>query len=83
LNPIRKCVGCGGGSEKRELIRITGGGVDVTGKSPGRGAYLHKSADCLNKARKKRSVERALKQQVPEEVWESLTQSVFAEKRES
>jgi len=87
LIPVRKCVGCGGRSEKGELIRVTRAGVDLTGKTPGRGAYLHKDAECVKKAKKKRSLERGLKTQVPEDVWREiergLTQSVYAEKPES
>ena len=60
--PIRTCIGCGEGKPKRELIRIvktTEGEVliDSTGKKNGRGAYICKSEDCLNKVIKSKRLE--------------------------
>ena len=55
--PMRMCVGCGEMKPKKELIRIVTDpegnvSVDPTGKKAGRGAYICKSTDCLNKAGK-------------------------------
>lgn len=48
--PQRTCVGCRTVDEKRELIRIVrtaeGVQIDLRGKLPGRGAYLHDSRSC-------------------------------------
>ena len=49
--PVRTCVACGTSRPKRELIRIvrTPEGqveLDLTGKKPGRGAYLCPRAEC-------------------------------------
>ena len=48
--PQRTCVGCREVIAKRVLIRLvrTPGGVqvDLTGKLPGRGAYLHDRRSC-------------------------------------
>jgi predicted RNA-binding protein YlxR (DUF448 family) len=62
----RKCVGCGEFAGKKELLRVVKnqeGGIliDPTGKMNGRGAYLHKSAECSAAAKKKHALERALK----------------------
>ena len=46
--------------------------LDVTGKKNGRGAYLCKSAECLEKAIKSRGLERSLKAAIPQEVYENL-----------
>ena len=46
--------------------------VDRQGRLPGRGAYIHSSSDCLEVARKRRALERALGVPVPEEVWSSI-----------
>lgn len=75
--PIRRCVGCGEGKPKKELVRVVRGpdgavSLDETGKKAGRGAYLCHSAACLAKARKKKSLERAFEQPVPNEVYERL-----------
>jgi len=54
--PQRTCVGCRETLAKRTLIRIVrspdGVRVDPTGKSPGRGAYLHDRRVCWEKALK-------------------------------
>ena len=65
---MRKCVGCGEMKEKKQLIRIVKSpdsveseckiSVDLTGKKPGRGAYICNSSDCLAKAKKARKLEK-------------------------
>ena len=66
---------------KAELIRIVRrpeGGVEVDrqgGRLAGRGAYLHASNDCLETARKRRALERALGVPVPAEVWVEVSNS--------
>lgn len=75
--PIRRCVGCGEGKPKKELIRVvrTAEGdisLDATGRKAGRGAYLCHNGACLTKARKKRSLERAFSAQIPDEVYTRL-----------
>lgn len=87
--PLRKCNGCGEMKEKRELIRvvkapekkdengnvISGGEIslDLTGRKPGRGAYVCKNADCFEKARKARRFERSLSCKIPEDVYEQMS----------
>ena len=44
--------------------------LDRTGREPGRGAYLHSSPECLELARKRKLLERALKAPAPAEVWQ-------------
>ena len=71
--PMRKCVGCGEGKEKKEMIRILKTPedeiiLDTTGRANGRGAYICNSADCLAKAIKNKGLERSLKSQIPEDV---------------
>ena len=46
--------------------------LDVTGKKNGRGAYICKDAGCLEKARKKKALDRSLKIEISDEVYESL-----------
>ena len=59
---------------KRSLIRVVRGSdgsvsVDATLRASGRGAYLHDAAECREVARKRRSLERALKASLPEGFW--------------
>ena len=57
--PMRMCLGCGEMKPKRELIRVVKSkegdiSLDLTGKKSGRGAYICKSVECFEKARKAR-----------------------------
>lgn len=75
--PVRKCVGCQQMFPKRDLIRVvlTPEGeihLDATGKRNGRGAYLCQSAQCLQLARKRRALERALKTSIPGPLYDQL-----------
>ena len=75
--PQRQCVGCREMKEKRELLRIVKSpegviSLDFSGKKPGRGAYVCRRPECLQKARKNRSLERAFEIQIPAEVYETL-----------
>lgn len=74
--PMRKCTGCGEMKDKREMMRVLkceeGIILDMTGKKNGRGAYLCKSRECLEKAAKSKGLERSLKVQIPKEVYETL-----------
>lgn len=75
--PLRKCVGCQEQSPKRDLIRVvhTPEGevkLDFTGKQNGRGVYLCKKLECLKVARKRKSLERAIKTSIPDAVYDDL-----------
>jgi len=75
--PLRQCVGCGEMKGKKDMMRVlrTAEGdicLDTTGKKNGRGAYLCKSGECLNAARKNKGLERSFKMNIPNEVYDSL-----------
>lgn len=75
--PLRKCIGCSEMKDKRELVRIVRNkegeiSVDLTGKKPGRGAYICKSIDCLNKAQKAKRLERAFSTAIAPEIYDAL-----------
>ncbi len=75
--PMRKCTGCGEMKTKKELLRVLKTPedeiiLDATGRKNGRGAYLCHSVDCLNKAVKNKGLERSLKVNIPETVYEEL-----------
>lgn len=46
--------------------------MDLTGKLNGRGAYVCRSMDCLNKAIKTKAIERSLQTQISQEVYDKL-----------
>ncbi len=75
--PMRQCIGCGEMKSKKELLRILKTAedeitLDATGRKNGRGAYLCFSRDCLEKAIKKKGLERSFKMKIPKEVYERL-----------
>ena len=76
--PMRMCVGCGEMKPKKEMMRVVRTPedtfiLDVTGKKNGRGAYLCKNANCLEKAVRNKGLERSFQMRIPEEIMESLT----------
>jgi len=78
--PQRRCVGCRESKDQQNLIRLakdTEGNLSLEPKSPGRGVYLCRNADCLVKARKSKGLERSLKRAVPPEIYESLEALLF------
>ena len=79
--PMRMCVGCREMKPKRELLRVVKSpegqvSIDVTGRKPGRGAYVCRSAECMKKAIKQKQLERAFECPLGEETWESLMQEL-------
>ena len=74
---LRKCVATFEQLEKKELLRIVKNKegqvfVDLTGRANGRGAYLKKSKEALEIARKKKSLARALECDIPETVYQEI-----------
>lgn len=63
--PVRTCVGCRTRAGKSELLRVTArDGLclpDPRSRQPGRGAYLHTSLECLDRAERRRALPRALR----------------------
>lgn len=75
--PERTCIGCNEKKEKNKLIRIVKDqegniDVDLTGKANGRGAYICKNIECLEKAMKTKRLERSLKTKIDLQIYESL-----------
>ena len=75
--PLRICVATGEQLPKRELIRVVKNQegelfVDDTGKKNGRGAYLKRSKEAIELARKKGALKRALETDIPDEIYEEL-----------
>jgi predicted RNA-binding protein YlxR (DUF448 family) len=77
--PLRTCVACRLEAGKGELVRIVrraegGAAVDRSGSASGRGAYLHQAPDCIDNARKRKALDRALKTAVDPEIWAELAE---------
>lgn len=79
--PLRMCAGCGEMKTKKELVRVVRSpegeiSLDLTGRKPGRGAYVCKSIDCLKAARKGRRFEKAFSCKIPDEVYDRMEEEL-------
>ncbi|WP_294351797.1 YlxR family protein [uncultured Clostridium sp.] len=79
--PLRMCTGCMEMKPKKELIRVvkTPEGevcVDLTGKKSGRGAYICKSLECLEKAVKAKRLSRNLDVTIDDEIYNRLREEI-------
>jgi predicted RNA-binding protein YlxR (DUF448 family) len=63
--PVRTCIGCRERVAKPDLVRVVAAGdelvPDVAMRLPGRGAYLHRSLACLERAQRRKAFPRALR----------------------
>ena len=81
--PMRQCLGCREMKPKGELIRVVRSpeweiSLDFKGKKPGRGAYVCPNEQCLARAKKARSLERAFSAPIAPEVYEALEEQMKA-----
>ncbi|WP_297812142.1 RNase P modulator RnpM [uncultured Finegoldia sp.] len=79
--PLRKCVVCGENKPKENLMRVVfnkedGISVDLTNKKNGRGAYVCKNKDCVDKAKKSKRLNQVLKANVDTQIYEELLNHV-------
>ena len=75
--PLRKCVVTKEKLEKKDLLRVVKNNegkvfVDETGKANGRGAYIKKTVDTLEKAIKTKALDRHLETTISDEVYEEI-----------
>lgn len=75
--PLRTCVVTREKLEKKDLIRIVKNKenhvfIDITGKANGRGAYIKKDIETLEKAKKGKILDRHLEITVPDEIYDDL-----------
>ena len=79
--PMRSCVVTREKLPKQELLRIvktTDGNVlgDVSGKINGRGAYIKKDIEVLEKAKKSKILERVLETEISLDVYEEISKII-------
>lgn len=75
--PERRCISCNEKREKNELLRIVRTPeknieIDLTGKKNGRGAYICKSEECLNKIIKSKKLERSFEIEIKSDFYEEI-----------
>ena len=79
--PLRTCVVTKEQFPKNELLRVVRDNlgnvtVDETGKANGRGAYLKKDLDVLEKARKTKVLEKHLECEIEESVYDKIKEII-------
>ena len=79
--PMRSCVVTKEKLPKQELLRIvkttdSNVVIDDTGKINGRGAYIKKDIDVLDKAIKSKVLERHLEVSISEEVYDEIRKKI-------
>lgn len=76
---MRACILCRENFNKSELLRIVKYGdeikIDKTQKQNGRGAYICSNCIASENLLKKRVLDRAFKQKVPDEIYELLKEN--------
>ena len=75
--PQRTCIACCQKKYKKDLIRIVKNKeneikIDKTGKQEGRGTYICKSQECLEKAMKTKKITKFLERELPQEILDNL-----------
>lgn len=79
--PMRRCVATGELLPKKDLLRIvrTPEGelqIDLTGKANGHGAYLKKSSEAVETAKKNKALSKALGTDVSDALWRELLKAM-------
>lgn len=75
--PLRRCLACNEQVPKNELLRIVKSKdgeieIDLTGKKNGRGAYICKKEECLNKLIKSKRLEKNFEMEISSDFYESI-----------
>ena len=79
--PLRVCLGCREKMAKKDLVRLVRSPdgeiiLDLTGKKPGRGAYLCLREDCFIKAVKGKRLERNLQQSISSHLLAEIAETI-------
>lgn len=80
--PLRKCVVTQERLPKKDLLRIVKNNegevfVDLSSKANGRGAYIKKDLEVVEKAIKTKSLERALECNIPANVYDRIKKVII------
>ncbi len=83
--PMRSCIMSKEQLPKQELIRIVKNKegqvcVDLTGKMNGRGAYIKKDINILDKVVKSKILEKKLEVNIPSSIYDELRQIILDSK---
>lgn len=81
--PERTCIACNEQKEKQELLRIVKSKdgiieVDKTGKKNGRGAYICKNEECLEKIIKSKKLERVFEMKIEDKIYDDIREVIIS-----
>ena len=78
--PTRLCTSCRCRKSKSDLFRVVSDSnhlvLDIKKTADGRGAYVCKNEECIRLASKRHSLERSLKAESDEEIYDQLVQAL-------
>lgn len=79
--PMRTCIACRSVKPKKELVRIvkTNDGIilDYSGKVNGRGAYVCNSAECMEKLKKNKLLNKTFSCNVDDATYQKLLEALL------
>ena len=83
--PMRMCIACREMKPKKEMTRVVKNAegdifADLSGKAPGRGAYICNDPACLKKLDDKKLLHKAFSAQVHESVYAVIGEETRGEK---
>lgn len=83
--PMRMCIACREMKAKSEMTRVVKNAngeiaLDLTGKAPGRGAYVCSAEGCLKKLTGKKLLNKAFSANVEEEIYRGVEEDALGEK---
>ncbi len=83
--PMRTCIACREMKPKSEMTRVVKSAdgeirLDLTGKAPGRGAYICNGEECLKKLQSKKLLHKAFSTEVSATVYQGVEEERTIEK---
>ena len=83
--PMRMCIACREMKPKKQMTRVVKNAegdifADLSGKAPGRGAYICNDPACLKKLDAKKLLHKAFSAQVQESVYAAIGEETRGEK---
>ncbi len=83
--PLRMCIACREMKPKKEMTRVVRNAdgeisLDLTGKAPGRGAYVCNHEECLKKLNVRKLLHKAFSAEVDSEIYRGIEEESFGEK---
>lgn len=81
----RMCIACRQMKDKKSLLRIVKNkeneiSIDLTGKQNGRGAYVCKDIECLNKLKKQKALSKAFKMNINDDIYKNIEEVLLGNK---